>query len=214
MVYLQNIFLPCKMMASCWAEDFLNPTSKEDDDSMDNKLRISVLSTLVCVVGAWACTAEVSWSTMKRSAALSARIPWNELFLLSLLAWFVSCQTTDSKALLRTLESFTNIRRNAPLNRSKDGNVIMSPSAVTCPPVTPREATSSTMHWSRAGSTRIEPCSWGREAIKPSKSFFQSSPLILRRPRSRVVMSSTATSQTYNRHFLIQNMHKLKKVCT
>ena len=184
------------MMASCCAEDFLNATSKDEDDNTEWRLRISLLSMLVCNTGAWAWTEEVSWSTIKRSAALSVWIPWNTLCLFSLLASFVKCQTTDSKPLLRSLGSFINIRRSVPLSFSNVGKVMMSPSAVTCPPVEPFDATSSSMHWSRAGSTSTEPCSWGSDATSPSKSFFHSSPLMLRRPRRRVVMSSTATSLT------------------
>ena len=151
---------------------------------------------LVCDTGACAWTEEVSWSTINKSATLSAWMPLNTLCLFPALASFVKCQTTDSKPLLRSFGSFTNIRRSAPLSLSSVGNVTMSPSTVTCPPVAPLDATSSSMHWSSAGSTNSEPCSWGSDATIPSKNFFHSSPLMLRRPKRRVVISSTATSWT------------------
>ena len=188
------LHIPCKIMASCWAEDFLNATSRGEEASMDCRLRTSLVSTLVCDTGTCAFTAEVIWSTINKSAAFSAWIPWTKLFLFSRLASFVRLHTTDSKPLVRSLESVTNMSRSAPLSLSSAGKVMMSPSAVTCPPVTPCVATSSSIHWSSPGSIRTQPWSWGRETTNPSSNFFQSSPLMLRRPSSRVVMSSKAKS--------------------
>ena len=172
---------------------------------MDWRLRTSLLTTPVCDTGTWVWIAVVIWSTINKSSPISEWMPCKILCFFLPLASLVRFQITDPKASLRNLASLTNIRRKALRSFSNVGNVIVSPSAVTCPPTEPFVATSSSIHWSNVGSMRTQPCRSGKDGINPIKSFFHRSPLMLSLPSKRVVINSIATSLTWQKKRLVTN---------
>lgn len=192
-------------MASCCADDFLTATSIGEDDNMDWRFRSSLLTTPVCDTGTWVWIAVVIWSTINKSSPFSEWMQCKILCFFLQLASLVRFQITDPKALLRSLASLTNIRRRAARSFSNVGNVIVSPSAVTCPPIAPFVATSSSIHWSNVGSMRTPPCRCGKDGINPIKSFFHRSPPILSLPSKRVVINSVAASLTWQKERLVTN---------